>query len=444
MSYPTTFFSIRVLQNTKILLVIGFLIIGASLFVTPCSAQVGLESKYKKKELRASKQDKETLTKLRSIKGSTQTVGITSVFSHIGKKDIKSITGAVLPSSSDLRQGPPMAEARSFNIRTGINSRLQYVDLRTKGLVSPVKDQRNCGSCWAFCATACVETAHLLRNGINVNSLDLSEQYALSCSNAGSCRGGQPHKVYWHLQNTGKGMPKETSFRYSATDQSCPARPSFTDFRVEQWGWVGRNNKHATVSEVKDALSRYGAVDTYIWVNSSFGAYTNGVINDNSRSGWGGWHCVQIVGWDDNRQAYLIKNSWGTEWGMDGFAWVNYNVLSIGDYAAWVIAKKQNFEPIIDGTWRNKDSNTRGITRIIIDGNATTIHAYGSCSPRDCDWKKVSLKRSGAVYKAVYRHGFATRDLTLSRISNGELKLVVFTNYHDKRKDRTAIYYFKK
>lgn len=298
-----------------------------------------LEQKYRLREVQAPPELRQTLENLRiegRQKNWTFQVGNTSVARFINL-DITAITGATLPTPVNA---PPSGQlSPTGGLATGLNAASTSLDLRDHRYLTPVRDQGGCGSCWAFCSTAALETAHIIRNGENPAGMDLAEQYVLSCSAAGSCGGGQPHQVFEHLKSTGRGLPREGDQSYTGTDQACPATPSFTAYRVDNWGWVGSNRENPTVPEIKNAIATYGAVEGYVYVNSAFAAYTSGVINDNSRTGWGGWHCVQIVGWDDARQAYLIKNSWGLDWGMAGFGWVRYNVLDVGDWASWVTAK---------------------------------------------------------------------------------------------------------
>jgi hypothetical protein len=86
----------------------------------------------------------------------------------------------------------------------------------------------------------------------------------------------------------------------------------------------------------------------------------------------------------------------------------------------------------IDGTWKNTDPNTRGITKVIISGKGTTIQTFGKCSPSDCDWGKVPLARSGANYKATYNTSMATTYMTLG-ISGANMKLTSDRRYKDSR-----------
>lgn len=96
------------------------------------------------------------------------------------------------------------------------------------------------------------------------------------------------------------------------------------------------------------------------------------------------------------------------------------------------------------GTWVNVDANTRGLTKAVITGNNTKIQVWGSCSPTDCDWKQTRMSGSGNNYSAYYNQGFATRRLSIAKVSNGQLCIIVKTKYKDNRRDRTARYFFKK
>ena len=96
-------------------------------------------------------------------------------------------------------------------------------------------------------------------------------------------------------------------------------------------------------------------------------------------------HAIALIGWDDTKGAWLLRNSWGTDWGMGGYMWIKYNSNNVGRRAAWVKAKKTCAK--FAGTWKNINPNTGGITKLIAETTGTpSIHAYGQCSPNDCDW----------------------------------------------------------
>lgn len=106
--------------------------------------------------------------------------------------------------------------------------------------------------------------------------------------------------------------------------------------------------------------------------------------------------------------------------------------------------KKWSREGGINGTWRNTDANTRGVTKFVVTNNGSTIQVYGSCYPRDCDWGKKTLQKSGSSYKAFYDPGFGTKSLTLTPQSNGQIEMIYTSTYRDSRPTKTYTYYFKK
>ena len=278
--------------------------------------KIQIDTKYKSLEQAASANLKQELATLRATgvqKKWTFQVGVTSV-AHL---NIKDITGGILPDGNAVPSGgndsnvaPPMGGSVG-------NANATTFDLRTLGVITPIRSQNNCGSCWAFGALASVETAHVLKNKVNPAAMDLSEQQVLNCSGAGTCKGGQMSKVLDYLKGTNAAT--EAAYAYTANDRACAA-PALSPYKVQNWGWVGSNASMATQQEIKNALVNYAAVSTWIWVNHSYLYYVGGVLNDNTRNpDEGGGHFVQIIGWDDNLHAWLVKNSWGTSWGEGGF-----------------------------------------------------------------------------------------------------------------------------
>lgn len=88
------------------------------------------------------------------------------------------------------------------------------------------------------------------------------------------------------------------------------------------------------VDQLKEALCNYGPLVACVSATDLFSAYTGGVFNENNMGTVN--HAVCLVGWDDDRGAWLVKNSWSTSWGEDGYIWVAYGSNSIGYGAAWV------------------------------------------------------------------------------------------------------------
>ena len=93
---------------------------------------------------------------------------------------------------------------------------------------------------------------------------------------------------------------------------------------------------------MKDAICKYGPIAACVKVTEPFQAYVGGIFDENARTAGPKDinHAITIVGWDDSKKAYLIKNSWGTEWGEKGYMWIEYGCNNIGYGATWVVVEK--------------------------------------------------------------------------------------------------------
>ncbi len=223
-------------------------------------------------------------------------------------------------------------------------------DWRKKGKVTPVKSQI-CGTCWDFTAMGAYEGSYALRNNALI---DTSEQYNLNCAGAGSCAGGWWMPVFDHM--IAKGTATEASYPFTGNDSaSCPAALS-TPYKATSWGFVGPNQTTIpSVAAIKTALCQHGPLATAVMVDQPFQAYTGGVFDEHTKSFPWINHGVTIIGWDDSKHAWLIKNSWGTGWGETGgygsergYMWIDYNTNNIGIATAWVDARSSRWNLIAD------------------------------------------------------------------------------------------------
>lgn len=207
-------------------------------------------------------------------------------------------------------------------------------DWRTLGKVTPVRDQDGCGSCWAFAAEGAYEGSYALRN---VTLEDTSEQDVLSCSGAGSCGGGWWAGVFaWLISH---GTATEAAYPYTATDSACKTSVA-APYRAVAWGYVKSDGGIPSVTETKQALCEHGPLAVAVLATGAFQAYTSGVFNEHDTT-HGINHGVTLIGWDDAKHAWLIKNSWGTGWGLAGYMWIDYDSNNITYGAAWVQAESR-------------------------------------------------------------------------------------------------------
>jgi len=197
-------------------------------------------------------------------------------------------------------------------------------DWRTAGMVTPVRDQGNCGSCWAFSSVGVLESVNKIK-GNNTADLDLSEQIVVSCDTGNEgCNGGYMDAVSDFLKASGTGL--ESCYPHTATNGSCSkACADKSAYKVTSWGYV--STVSPDVESIKAALVTYGPLVTTMMVYSDFMYYRSGIYKYTSGQLEGG-HAIILVGYDDATQAFTVKNSWGTGWGESGYFRIAYSEIS--------------------------------------------------------------------------------------------------------------------
>ncbi len=202
-------------------------------------------------------------------------------------------------------------------------------DARTRGWVTPAKNQGQCGSCWAHAAVGTIES-RILKNG--GPQYDLSEQQQISCNTTMSgCCGGSGSSLLFYYSNK---PVLESSAQYGEGGTSCPVERSKTcaDIHGTSVNYLasGYYTVDRTVDAMKTSLTTHGPSYFRYDVWSDFYNYwssgaSGGVYKQASGNKLGG-HAVLLIGWSDSKQAWLLKNSWGANTGLngDGTFWMAY------------------------------------------------------------------------------------------------------------------------
>ena len=154
-----------------------------------------------------------------------------------------------------------------------------YFSWKDRGKVTPVRDQRLCGSCWAFGALGAYESNFAIRNGLFI---DGSEQDILSCAKSGTCKGGWYRKSFLYMIST--GVATEKAVPYKAVNGTCKkgvAKP----YRAVNWGYVDTKKWMPSVDALKKALCEHGALAVGVRATDAFQAYTGGVFNEKTKPG---------------------------------------------------------------------------------------------------------------------------------------------------------------
>ncbi len=213
--------------------------------------------------------------------------------------------------------------------------------------VTPVKDQGQCGSCWDFSAVGQIESWWMIHNANPDSMIDLSEQFILSCSNAGTCAdGGWMHEALEFVKFN--GVPPEACFDYRAVD-GIPCSEACADWKdhtvtIPGWGWITYGK--IIVDNIKSAVYR-NPVSAAFTVYSDFYSYHSGVYEHVFGEVEGG-HAIVIVGWDDEEQSWICKNSWGKDWGQNGYFRIKWGDSEMGDFVPFIwdkMTSRRSVEP---------------------------------------------------------------------------------------------------
>ncbi|XP_020631216.1 cathepsin L1-like isoform X1 [Orbicella faveolata] len=219
-------------------------------------------------------------------------------------------------SSETKRSGSAYLEPGHVSLPT-------EVDWRKEGYVTEVKDQGHCGSCWAFSATGSLEGQHFKKTGKLVS---LSEQNLVDCSRTSGnlgCQGGFMDRAFDYIIGN-HGVDTEASYPYVAKDNPC--RFQRRNVGATMTGYVDIPKRNETT--LHSATATVGPISVAIDASvKSFRFYSSGVYDEPSCSSEYLDHGVLVVGYGtyQDKDYWLVKNSWGTRWGMEGYIMMSRN-----------------------------------------------------------------------------------------------------------------------
>lgn len=253
--------------------------------------------------------------------GADWTAGMTSM-AKLGKEEFKTRLGAVVPFEMQKKPGDIIHHESESKDLTPSN--YDWRNYNGMDWTTPIKDQAQCGSCTAFGSLAAFESLWKIHNNAPLMEIDLSEQHLFMCSGGGCSTGATLQSPAMYIVNN--GVPDEACFPYTATDQPCSNTcPDWQERAIQAGSW---RQLFGGESAVKEAVAE-APVLTSFTVYEDFRYYEGGVYEHVSGGMLGG-HAVCIVGWNDSENSWIVKNSWGTEWGEEGWFRIKRGDCGIG------------------------------------------------------------------------------------------------------------------
>lgn len=225
---------------------------------------------------------------------------------------------------NQFKMNPEKKSNDNVHIRSNENLPAS-VDWRTKGYVTPVKNQEQCGSCWAFSVTGTLEGQIAKKTQKLVS---LSEQQLVDCStdygNAGCC-GGMMDYAFQYLKDN-HGIDTNASYPYEGVDGTCRFNSKTVATDVTNYVDI----KTGSEDDLQDAIATIGPIAVAIDAShSSFQFYSSGVYSDTTCSTTNLDFSLLAVGYGttttNNQEYYILKNQWTTQWGMQGYVFMARN-----------------------------------------------------------------------------------------------------------------------
>lgn len=279
-----------------------------------------------------------------------------------------------------------------------------------------VRDQGNCGSCWAFATAGVLEQNIRIVDGI---AKDLSEQYLLSCNTDGwDCDGGWwAHDYHWWKVPPGEpgpGAVYEASFPYVAQAVAC--NPPHTHYEtISDRQYVGAANGVPPVADLKQAIYDHGPIAVAVCAGTRFQSYSGGVLTTGDVCTSTVNHAVILVGWDDNLGAWILRNSWGPNWGEAGYMKIAYGISNVGYGASYIVRGTMPYSPLaptglqavgvsssrIDLAWTDVSSNESGFRIERSPNGSSSWLQVATVGANVQTWSNTGLPPSTTYYYRV-------------------------------------------
>jgi len=243
--------------------------------------------------------------------GSSATFGFTK-FSDMSVREFKTkMLGFKASPTSSFRVRDETEK------RATLQAPSDAIDWVTKGMTTAVKDQGQCGSCWAFSAVETIESANLLAGKSATPSGSPQEIVDCDTSDSG-CNGGDPQEAIGWVKAQG-GLETESCYPYTAQDGTCNQAACSPDSNLQVGTITPIAADENSIYKALQSAPLSICADAEPWQNY------NGGIMTADQCGSDVDHAIQLTGYSPDQGAYwIVRNSWGASWGENGFIWLQF------------------------------------------------------------------------------------------------------------------------
>ncbi|GEM_PF-3412777 len=354
----------------------------------------------------------ESASEIQAIRDSLEMIGNPWVASENGIMRMSPMQRRAL-LTAPLRPDATITAIVPVEIRTEDREFPATFDWRNIGGIdwmTSVKNQGGCGSCAAFASVGSVEAMVRIVRGEPTYEIDLSEQHLFSC-----CNGDCPTGLYMgdaFDYFTANGVPDEECLPYSAVDDNCDetcpdwqSRAVLTDSWQLLWQYTWDD------SVLKTCIMEH-PIACYLEVYNDFFSYSGGVYIKTPGATLAGGHFVVIVGWNDELNCWICKNSWDKDWGIEGYFMIRKGETNIGTWAmraSYSVPPTPTQTSTPDPSWTatptppptpsSTATTAQSATPTGTPSSADTATPEPSVTPAGCPETGVMILLSGDVFR---------------------------------------------
>jgi len=261
--------------------------------------------------------------KVAQLNAESQALNSTAVFELNMFADLSEVE---LSTRLGLRDGYQPGSVDAEVVPTSPQAPTSF-DWRKQNKLTPIKDQGQCGSCWAFSCTESIESVYMITKGVNGPQMPpLAPQQIVDCDTGdGGCNGGDLPTCYAYVKRA--GLEKNSDYPYHARDGTCQAVASKDFVHITGFKYViPRGSK----SETDMASYLAASSPMSIIVDASRWSFYKGGVLTAAQCGHSLDHAVQAIGYDTTAKYWIVRNSWGASWGESGYIRLQFGANTCG------------------------------------------------------------------------------------------------------------------